>query len=170
MTRYRHCPVCAATLETRDLDGHERLVCSECGHVLYRNPAPAAGVIVMEDDRLLWVQRRFDPRRNLWTFPAGFVEYDEHVEECAVREMREETGLDVEITRLFGVYMAMDDPRTRVVLILYLAQRTGGELSPGDDAVDARFFPIDEPPPIAFRAHELALGDLRRMLERDRGA
>jgi 8-oxo-dGTP diphosphatase len=122
--------------------------------------------VVIEDDSVLWVQRRFEPRKGLWTMPAGFVEYDEHVEECAVREAKEETGLDVELIRLLGAYMAMDDPRTRVVLLLYLARRTGGELVPGDDASDARFLPIDSAPPIAFRAHEKALGDIRRMLGR----
>ena len=166
MRSYRHCPVCGALLETRVVDGRERLVCSECAFVFYQNPAPAAGIVVIEDDKLLWVQRRFDPRKNLWTLPAGFVEYDEHIAECAVRETKEETGLDVEITRLFGVYMAMDDPRVRVVLVRYLARRVGGALDPGDDAIDARFFPVDEPPPIAFRAHEEALADIRRMLGR----
>jgi ADP-ribose pyrophosphatase YjhB (NUDIX family) len=150
------------------MDGRVRLVCTSCGHVLYRNPAPAAGVIVVEGEEVLWVQRRFEPRKDLWTFPAGFVEYDEHIEECAVRETREETGLEVELSGLFGAYMAMDDPRTRVVLILYRARRVGGELHPGDDAVDARYFPIDTPPPIAFRAHEKALADLRR--SRDDGS
>ena len=167
MKTYRHCPVCGASLVKRDCDGRERLVCSECEFVFYQNPAPASGVILIEDDRLLWVQRRFDPSKKLWTLPAGFVEYDEHVAECAVRETKEETGLDVEIIRLFGAYMAMDDPRTQVVLNLYLARRVGGEIKPGDDAIDARFYPIDEPPPIAFRAHEEALADIRRMLGRE---
>ncbi|RMF87638.1 MAG: NUDIX hydrolase, partial [Planctomycetota bacterium] len=100
--------------------------------MFYENPVPAAGVIVFDDaGRVLWVRRAMEPRRGLWTLPAGFVEYDEHVTECAVREAREETGLDVEITRLFGAYMAMDDPRTHVVLLLYLAHVTGGELRAG---------------------------------------
>jgi len=142
----------------------QRLVCSDCGFVFYQNPAPAAGVVVIEDGGVLWVQRRFEPRKDLWTMPAGFVEVDEHVETCAVREAKEETGLDVELIRLLGAYMAMDDPRTQVVLLLYLARRVGGELVPGDDAIDARFFPVGDPPPIAFRAHEEALADIRRLL------
>ena len=164
MTRgYTHCPVCGGELRRREWEGMERLVCSDCGFVFYQNPAPAAGVVVIEDDRLLWVQRRFEPRKDLWTMPAGFLEYDEHVETCAVREAKEETGLEVELIRLLGAYMAMDDPRTQVVLLLYLARRVGGDLLPGDDAIDARFFPIDEPPPIAFCAHEEALADIRRL-------
>ncbi len=157
------CPRCGGRLERRPREGRERLVCTACDDVVYENPVPAAGVIVFDDaGRLLWVRRALEPRRGLWTLPAGFVEYDEHVAQCAVREAREETGLDVAIERLFGAYMAMDDPRTRVVLLLYLARVTGGELRAGDDADDVGYFPLDAPPPIAFRAHAEALEDLRR--------
>lgn len=159
----RFCPRCGGPLSPRLRDGHTRPVCDRCGNVVYRNPAPAAGVIIVENGAVLLVQRKFEPRAGRWTLPAGFVEYDEHVTECAVRETREETNLDVSLERLFGVYMAMDDPRTRVVLILYLATRRGGTLEPGDDAADARFFPLDGPlPDIAFKAHVQALADLRR--------
>jgi ADP-ribose pyrophosphatase YjhB (NUDIX family) len=59
--------------------------------------------------------------------------------------------------------MAMDDPRVRVVLLLYRGKRAGGELRAGDDAMDARFFPLDATPEdIAFKAHAQALADLRR--------
>jgi len=166
---YKHCPVCGEALVEKEMDGRERLVCSQCAFVFYQNPAPAAGVILIEDDQMLWVQRKFEPRKGGWTFPAGFLEYDEHIETCAVRETLEETGLHVELDRLFNAYMAMDDPRTQVVLLLYLARRTGGVLLPGDDAVDAKFFPIDDPPrDIAFRAHELALAEIRSHLQQEK--
>ncbi len=161
---YSHCPVCGHDLATRHVEGRDRLVCTSCSFVFYQNPAPAAGVILVEDGQLLWVQRKFEPRKGGWTLPAGFVEYGEHVEECAVREMKEETGLDIELDGLFNAYMANDDPRVQVILLLYRARRVGGELQAGDDAIDARFFPVDEPPAdIAFRAHELALADIRRL-------
>jgi len=164
--RYQHCPVCGGKLVDKDLDGRTRLVCSECEFVFYQNPAPAAGTIIIENNEILWVKRKFDPRKGGWTFPAGFLEYDEHIEECAVRETFEETGLHVKLDRLFNAYMAMDDPRTQVVLVLYLANRTGGVLTPGDDAIEAKFFPIDAPPEnIAFRAHELALAEVRKHVQ-----
>ena len=145
----------------RQFDDRVRAVCDRCGFVAYRNPAPAAGVVLVEAGSVLLVQRKFEPRRGMWTLPAGFVEYDEHVEECAVRETREETGLEVALDGLFGAYMAMDDPRVRVVLLLYRARRTGGELRAGDDAEDARFFPLAATPAdIAFKAHRQALADL----------
>jgi len=150
----------------RESDGVDRQVCSRCDYVFYQNPAPAVGVILVEDDRVLLVQRKFEPRKGGWTLPAGFVEYEEHVEDCAVRELKEETNLDVELTGLFGAYSAMDDPRVRVVLLLYTGKHVGGELRAGDDAADARYFPIDElPDPIAFKAHVQALTDLKSHLK-----
>lgn len=157
-----YCSRCGGPMTPRKLDDRVRAVCDRCGFVAYRNPAPAAGVVLVEAGSVLLVRRRFDPRRGMWTLPAGFVEYDEHVEACAIRETREETGLDVELEGLFGAYMAMDDPRVRVVLLLYRARRVGGELRAGDDAEDARFFPLEATPAeIAFKAHEQALADLR---------
>lgn len=157
-----YCSRCGGPMTPRKLDDRVRAVCDRCGFVAYRNPAPAAGVVLVEAGSVLLVRRRFDPRRGMWTLPAGFVEYDEHVEACAIRETREETGLDVELDGLFGAYMAMDDPRVRVVLLLYRARRVGGELRAGDDAEDARFFPLEATPAeIAFKAHEQALADLR---------
>lgn len=158
----RHCPACGGLLETRRVDDHDRRVCRACGYVFYRNPVPAAGVILIDGGKLLWVQRKFEPRKGMWNLPAGFVEYGEHVETCAAREAKEETGLDVEITGLFNAYMAQDDPRGDVVLLLYEARVAGGELRPGDDAADARWVRVeDDPGEIAFRAHVLALEDLR---------
>jgi ADP-ribose pyrophosphatase YjhB (NUDIX family) len=164
---FHFCPVCGGKLEVRVLDHCERQVCGECEFVFYQNPAPAVGVVVIEDDRVLLVQRKFDPRKGGWTLPAGFVEYGERIEDCAVRELKEETNLDVELTGMFNAYSAMDDPRVKVVLLLYHGKRVGGDLRAGDDASDAGFFPIGElPEPIAFKAHVQALSDIRAHLER----
>ncbi len=160
-----YCERCGGAMKMREIDGRARAVCGRCGHVAYRNPVPAAGVVVVEDARVLMVRRKYEPRAGLWTLPAGFVEFDEDVEACAVRETFEETGLRVELIRLFGVYPGRDDPRVQVVLLLYLARRTGGDLQPGDDASEAGFFALDSPPgEIAFAAHRRALADARRTL------
>lgn len=162
-----YCAQCGTAMTMQSIDGRARAVCGRCGHIAYRNPVPAAGVVVVDAGRVLMVKRKFDPRMGEWTLPAGFVEYDEHVEACAVRETFEETGLKVELTRLFGAYMANDDPRVQVVLLLYLARRAGGELQAGDDASEAGFYPLDAPPgKIAFRAHAQALEDVRRLYAR----
>ncbi len=160
---YAFCPWCGKKLVEKDVDHRTRKICEACGFVHYRNPVPAAGVIHVENGRVLLVKRKFEPREGMWTLPAGFMEADEDAWSCAVRETKEETNLDVEIIRLFEVYSAFDDPRTAVVLILYLVRRTGGELECGDDAVDARYFDLDDlPEAIAFRAHRIALADIKR--------
>jgi 8-oxo-dGTP diphosphatase len=90
--------------------------------------------------------------------PAGFVEYGEFAEDTAIREAKEETGLDVVLVGLAGLYYGTDDPRNPSHLALYVAHITGGELQAGDDAIDARFFaPDDVPPNIAFHAHRQAV-------------
>ena len=134
--------------------------CPGCGFIHYRNPAPAAGVLLVWRSEVLMVKRKYEPRARAWCLPAGFMEYGETPERCALRELREETGLRARLRGLFGVYAGYDDPRVRSVLILYLAERTGGTLTPGDDAIDARFFAFSRlPRSIAFTAHSRAIAE-----------
>lgn len=165
MRQFDYCPICSQPLEIGLVDHRERSRCSACGFIHYKNPAPAAGVLLVENGGILLVKRKFEPRRDLWSIPAGFLEFDEDITECAVREMKEETNLDVTLTRLFNVYSAFDDPRTAALLVLYLGVRTGGTLRCGDDASDARYFDLsDLPEEMAFRAHSRALEELKEML------
>lgn len=159
---YRHCPRCTTPLEAHDEGGVPRPTCPKCGFIHYRNPAPASGVLLTEGDAVLLVRRKYAPRVGHWCLPAGFMEYGETPESCAVRELREETGIDAEIESLFGVFAGLDDPRVRAVLILYRVRKTGGTLMAGDDATDARFFRLDAlPGEIAFEAHRQALERLQ---------
>jgi 8-oxo-dGTP diphosphatase len=160
LKRFKHCPLCSTRLVTRDDHGTRRPTCPACGFIYYRNPVPAAGVIIETRAGVLMVKRKFDPRAGAWCLPAGFMEYGETPERTAVRELHEETGIRAKLSGLFGVYAGYDDPRTRAVLILYTAVRAGGRLKPGDDAVAARYFPLDDlPRDIAFVAHRQALAD-----------
>lgn len=158
----RFCPRCAHRLETRLLEDRERLVCPSCGYIFYLNPKVAAGALVEADGKVLLVRRGVEPGRGAWGLPAGFAELDETIEETALREVREESGLVVELDELLGVY-SFEWPG-RGVLILYSAHPVGGELAPGYDAEEARFFaPQELPLPIAFRTHAQALDEWRRV-------
>jgi len=154
----RFCPRCGGSLETRTVGDRQRPVCSRCDFTLYRNPVPAVAAIIPRGGRIVLVRRAEEPRRGYWCLPAGFLEIDETPEECAVRETREETGLDIRVVELFGVDIGRDDPRTRVVLVIYLAELLGGELQAGDDASEAGWFgPGELPERIAFATHRRAI-------------
>jgi len=166
---YRYCPVCSRELAESELDGHRRLHCPDpkCGFVFYQNPIPAAGAIIVQNEEILLVKRAHPPRIGFWCIPAGFMEWSEHPTKTAVREVREETGLDIELTGFFEVYTGQDDPRSNAVLMLYLARVVGGALQPGDDAEEVRFFSLDNPPPqIAFESHRRAIADYNRRLRK----
>jgi len=144
----------------RDLDGRPRAVCTACGAISYVNPVPAAGVAIVRDDKILLVQRAIEPRKGRWSLPAGFVEIDETVRECAVRETKEETGLEAALDGIVDVVSVFDDPRYVCLLVVFAARVTGGTLEPGDDAAEAAYFGLGELPPIAFKNHLRIIQDV----------
>jgi 8-oxo-dGTP diphosphatase len=159
----RYCPRCAAGLREREVRGHRRLVCPACGYVFYLAPAPVTCVLVEREGAILLVRRKYPPREGCWCLPAGFVEVGESPRESAAREVREETGLDVEIEGLIDSWSSDEDPRTPVVSFAFAARAVGGRLAPGDDAAEAGFFERGEiPEPIAFSTH-------RRLISRALG-
>ena len=163
---YIYCPWCASALVEKEHDGRIRLRCPNCDFVWYRNPIPAAGAIIYQDGEILMVRRKYPPRIGDWTFPAGFMEYDEAPTECCIREIKEETGLEIKITGLFWNYAGHDDPRSNAVLMLYIAKIIGGVITPGDDAAEVQFFALDKTPSnIAFQAHRDAIVHFREYLK-----
>ncbi len=162
---YKFCPWCSASLVEKKLDGRARLRCPSCNFIWYKNPIPAAGAILIQDHKILLVKRKYPPRVGDWSLPAGFMEYDESPARCCIRELKEETGLDIKIDKLFWVYAGHDDPRSHAVLALYLANIIGGTMAPGDDADEVKYFELDMTPPnIAFQAHIEAIADIRKYL------
>ena len=153
-----YCPLCGVKLTERYLYGRRRKTCPSCSFIHYRNPLPAAAVIINQNSRTLLVKRKYEPKIGDWSLPAGYIEYDENPETAAIRETKEETGLDVSIVNLFDVQGACDDPDSRVILVIYEVEIVGGELEPGDDAIEAEFFPVNQlPDNIAFSSHKKAL-------------
>ena len=140
----------------------KRLVCQNCGFVFYMNPVPAVAVILFQNDEILLVKRKFAPQIGYWTLPAGFMEYWESPEECAIRETKEETNLDIRISKIFAALPGSYEMEIQIVLIVYEGEIMGGELRPGDDALEAKFFPLDNlPENIAFSAHREVLKQLQ---------
>ena len=114
----RYCQTCGHDLVERYFDAEHRgrLVCESCGFVHYMNPRVIAAVIVEHNGRVLLQQRAMEPGRGGWTFPGGFLEIGETPEAGAIREAKEEVGLDVNLGRLQGVYAR---PDVGIVMIVY---------------------------------------------------
>lgn len=108
-----------------------------------RQPVVGVGVVLVEEGRLLLVQRGREPGRGLWAVPGGKVRPGEPMREAARREMLEETGLEVEVGDVVWVGEYIEDAH-HLVLIDFAGVRTGGELRPGDDADQARWVPLAE--------------------------
>ena len=107
-----------------------------------RGPALTADIIIRrKNGSIVLVKRRNPPFQGEWAIPGGFVEYGETVEAAAVREAREETGLDVELSKIIGVYSDPNrDPRGHTVSVCFLANEVGGELRADTDAKEAKSF------------------------------
>jgi 8-oxo-dGTP diphosphatase len=150
--RAAFCPLCGADLAEATLYGAPRKTCTRCEYIQFRSPAGAAAVVIARGREILFVQRAIEPYRGAWGFPAGYQEYWEALQETAVREAREETGLQIRIERLLDLRYTTDDPRKRANVAVYLARAVGGTLRAADDARDARYFSLDAlPEPIAFQ-------------------
>lgn len=152
-----YCPRCGHALEAKEAFGRVRRFCPSCRQIVFRDHKVAAGVLVEHEGKVLLVRRRLNPRKGMWTFPAGFVEFDEDPAEAAVRECLEETGLEIEITGLLNVIAGKEHEHGANIVIVYRARLVGGEPQAGDDADQVAFFAPDDFPPLAFRAARLAL-------------
>ncbi len=108
-----------------------------------RAPVLGVGVLVEHDGRVLLVKRGREPAKGLWALPGGKVEFKENLKHAAQREMREETGLDVEAGEVIYVFELIDE-RFHYVIVDLRARLLGGDLKPSDDVTDARWFERDK--------------------------
>lgn len=121
------------------------------------DPKVAAAVLVEQDGQVLLVRRVNEPFRGMWTLPAGFINGGEDPAEAAARECLEETGLNVQVTRVLEIISGREHPRGADFIIVYQAVVIDGELKPDDDADAVEWFGRDELPPLAFRATQKVL-------------
>ena len=133
----------------------------EHGHILYVNPKLVVHVVAERGGRVLLMRRAIEPRLGAWTMPGGFMEIDESVEECAVREALEETGVTVRLLELVGVYSKPAPEGPGVVSIVYRGRVTGGRPNAGREALEVRWFRPEEIPweELAYDTTRWALRD-----------
>jgi 8-oxo-dGTP diphosphatase len=148
---------------------------STCEQYCYKYPHPAVTsdlvVFTISDNKLklLLIKRGQDPYRGSWALPGGFLELNEDLEECAKRELREETGLEnLYLEQLYSFGHPERDPRERVISIAYFAlvPPPGNALQPSDDAVEAAWFTLDQLPALAFDHSEIVSMAHKRLVSK----
>lgn len=161
---YRFCPRCGGELESRALKANEpeRLVCRTCAYIFYLDPKVVAGTLFSHDRGVVLLRRGIEPARGKWSFPGGYVDRGESVQDAAIRETREESHLDVRLKSLLGVYSY---PRSPNVVVVYTAEVVGGELKAGDEAVEAKAFGASDIPwhDLAFPSTRDAVADFLKL-------
>lgn len=157
----RYCQVCGHHLVERFIEAEKRirLQCESCRFIHYLNPRVVTGIIVSHRGRVLLQRRAVEPRSGYWTFPGGFLEIGETVEDGARRETLEEVGLDLEPAMLVGVYSR---PQVGIVLVAFAAESPSDAATAADfESSEVRWFSLDQIPwaDLAFETTEAALRD-----------
>ena len=155
----QHCRACGAPVryEIPPDDNRERAVCTSCATVHYENPLNVVGTLPFWGDRVLLCRRNIEPRRGLWTLPAGFMELGESTADGALRETVEEAGARVEMLGLFTLFNVV---RVGQVHLFYRARLLDADFAPGPETIEAQLFAEAEIP-----WPELAFKTTRRTLE-----
>jgi ADP-ribose pyrophosphatase YjhB (NUDIX family) len=154
----KYCSLCGAPVELRipPDDNRKRHVCTVCGEVHYQNPKLIVGAIPEWQGQILLCRRAIEPRRGLWTLPAGFMENGESTVEAAARETLEEANALVSIGELYSLYNL---PYINQVHLLFRARLLNLDFSPGAESLEVRLFSEEDIPwdSLAFRAVRFTL-------------
>lgn len=155
------CSSCGGSLRFGRIDGEDRhrLSCPDCGHIAYVNPRLVVTVFPITDaGEIVLLRRGIEPGRGQWAQPGGFLEVDETVNQAAIRETWEETGLLVEPGEIIGLYTRLE---AAVVTIAFEGRIVGGTAAPTPEALEIATFRPEEIPwsGLAFRTTMWALRD-----------
>jgi 8-oxo-dGTP diphosphatase len=158
---YRFCPRCGGPLERRLIKSTEphRLVCTNCAFVFYLDPKVAVGTIIRSaSDRIVLVRRAIEPGYGKWVFPGGYVDRGEPLTVAALREAREECGLEIRLDGLVNIYSY---PGRAPVIVVYAATAIGGTMAVDEECLETAEFDKASLPweHLAFRSTEEGLRD-----------
>lgn len=149
----RYCSFCGEKLTSKKESDVSRDYCANCSTYFYDNPIPVAANILMNGNKILLVRRKIDPFKGYWCLPMGFAETGETIEASALRELKEETGIDGKILSLVKVESGLSKTHGDLLYLTYETAWKSGRLEAGDDAEEVGFFPFDNMPEMAFRSN-----------------
>jgi 8-oxo-dGTP diphosphatase len=147
MDGFKYCPLCSTQLVLVETGQRLRATCPSCGFVQHRNPAPTVSVLVEDRGRVLLGRRGGSPGKGRWSLPSGYIDYEEDFLATAIREAKEETGLDIEVCSVINVVSSFVSPRFHFLGLYVVARVVGGELAAGDDLEAVEWFPVNGPLP-----------------------
>lgn len=160
MKHYEYCPMCKTPLKQGAIDGENRRFCGKCGWINYINPVPVVACLVSNSKgELLLMRRGVAPCRGKWALPGGFIEIAETPELAGKRELFEETGLKGKPGCLIGVYRQTSVTYGFVIVIGVEFIIVKSILTPGDDAMEAKFVSFNNLPKIPFKSHNNLIRD-----------
>jgi ADP-ribose pyrophosphatase YjhB (NUDIX family) len=154
MVKFKFCPLCKYPLIFSQLDNCKRLVCKKCGWIKYNNPIPVAICVAMnKKNEILITKRNFEPGKNKWALPGGFIEFSENPEQACLRELKEETNLDGKIIKLIGNYIQRTKKYGYLLVIGYAVMILKEEIIVNKELKEAKFINIKKIPYIPFSTH-----------------
>ena len=144
---FKFCPKCGEKLEWLEEHGTKRQGCSACGFVFYQNSKPTASAIIVKGDKVLLAKRKIEPEKGQWDIPGGFLENGEAPEAGLYREIVEETGLEIEIFGMLGIFMdTYGRNGVSTMNLAYLVKIKSGEPIANDDVEELKWFSRGEIP------------------------
>ncbi|TMV51628.1 NUDIX hydrolase [Paenibacillus mesophilus] len=143
MSTVQYCSSCGTKLETRAIDGHDRIACPACPFVHWGSYSIGVGALLKKDGKVLLVRRAQDPGKGYWTNPGGYIEQHEPIQKTIEREVLEEAGVE---SRAVGILALRDQPRDiHNVYVAFEMEYVSGEPAPDNYEVDAAgFFSLEE--------------------------
>ncbi|OGY22832.1 MAG: hypothetical protein A2172_01930 [Candidatus Woykebacteria bacterium RBG_13_40_15] len=140
------------------MDNKQLLNCKKCGFVFWNNPKPVVSTLIEKDGNVLMLKRAQEPFKGHWVLPGGFVDYDEEPEAAAIREFKEEAGLNIQIESVISAYRIGNDPRGVHIDIVYVGRAGGKPKLDAKDFAKYGYFPLDRlPDKIAYKHREVII-------------
>jgi ADP-ribose pyrophosphatase YjhB (NUDIX family) len=158
---YKYCPTCKAALHRKKIDNESFLSCIDCGFVYWNPPFPVTSVVIKRENEVLLMKRAQEPLLGYWCCPGGYIKYYEDAKTAAIREVQEETGYEISISKLIGVFQIDNDPRGLNIDIIYEGKISKGVLTLSDEGAKLEWHEVNNlPKRIAYKHRDAILESL----------